>query len=208
MQVLTDASVYAEHAGRTGKVEMDDIVLAVQARVGWEFGGRVPKEFTLSLATEVNAAPLPPVPEVFGVRLPPAADCLAAIDFDLVPNKPPPGVKVYDEEVEEIEEESEEEDEYMQAVEPERQPKVASPSSISQDHLEDTPFPISAIPNQADVEMLTPAKLEAEEGSDADEDGLFAGGDDEEEESDGMEEVQTSSANGVKRKLVEEDDYD
>lgn len=44
MQVLTDASVYAEHAGRTGKVEMDDIVLAVQARVGWEFGGRVPKE--------------------------------------------------------------------------------------------------------------------------------------------------------------------
>jgi transcription initiation factor TFIID subunit 9B len=23
---------------------MDDVVLAVQARVGWEFGGRVPKE--------------------------------------------------------------------------------------------------------------------------------------------------------------------
>jgi transcription initiation factor TFIID subunit 9B len=227
MQVLTDASVYAEHAGRTGKVEMDDIVLAVQARVGWEFGGRVPKEvgivaftqtmlielafqFTLSLATEVNAAPLPPVPEVFGVRLPPAADCLAAIDFDLVPNKPPPGVKVYDEEVEEIEEESEDEDEYMQAVEPERQATNQAATPSSQDQLEDTPFPISAIPNQADVEMLTPgmAKLEAEEGSDADEDGLFAGGDDEEEESDGMEEVQTSSANGVKRKLVEEDDYD
>jgi len=44
LQVLTDASVYAEHAGRSGKLEMDDIVLAVQARVGWEFGGRVPKE--------------------------------------------------------------------------------------------------------------------------------------------------------------------
>lgn len=43
-QVLTDASVYAEHAGRAGKVEIDDVVLAVQARVGWEFGGRVPKE--------------------------------------------------------------------------------------------------------------------------------------------------------------------
>jgi len=43
-QVLTDASVYAEHAGRGGKVEIDDVVLAVQARVGWEFGGRVPKE--------------------------------------------------------------------------------------------------------------------------------------------------------------------
>jgi len=43
-QVLTDASVYAEHAGRGGKVEMNDVTLAVQARVGWEFGGRVPKE--------------------------------------------------------------------------------------------------------------------------------------------------------------------
>lgn len=43
-QVLSDAIVYAEHGGRTGKVEMEDVVLAVQARVGWEFGGRVPKE--------------------------------------------------------------------------------------------------------------------------------------------------------------------
>lgn len=45
-QVLSDAQVYAEHAGRSGtsKIEMEDIVLAVQARVGWEFGGRVPKE--------------------------------------------------------------------------------------------------------------------------------------------------------------------
>ena len=43
-QVLSDALVYAEHAGRAGKVEMDDVTLAVQARVGWEFGGRVPKE--------------------------------------------------------------------------------------------------------------------------------------------------------------------
>lgn len=47
-QVLSDALVYAEHAGRSGKVEMDDIVLAVQARVGWEFGGRVPKEVRVS----------------------------------------------------------------------------------------------------------------------------------------------------------------
>ncbi len=43
-QVLTDASVYAEHAGHAGKIESDDVMLAVQARVGWEFGGRVPKE--------------------------------------------------------------------------------------------------------------------------------------------------------------------
>ena len=46
-QILSDALVYAEHAGRPGKVEMEDITLAVQARVGWEFGGRVPKEVRL-----------------------------------------------------------------------------------------------------------------------------------------------------------------
>ena len=43
-QVLSDSLYYAEHAGHPGKVEMDDLVLAVQARVGWELGGRVPKE--------------------------------------------------------------------------------------------------------------------------------------------------------------------
>ncbi len=43
-QVLTDALVYAEHAGRPGKLEMEDVMLAIQARVGWEMGGRVPKE--------------------------------------------------------------------------------------------------------------------------------------------------------------------
>ena len=53
MQVLTDASVYAEHAGRAGKVEMDDIVLSVQARVGWEFGGRVPKEVGLVVRSSI-----------------------------------------------------------------------------------------------------------------------------------------------------------
>ena len=43
-QVLSDALVYAEHAGRSGKIEHEDVTLAVQARVGWEFGGRIPKE--------------------------------------------------------------------------------------------------------------------------------------------------------------------
>lgn len=43
-QVVLDASVYAEHAGRSGKIDMEDVSLAVQARIGWEFGGRVPKE--------------------------------------------------------------------------------------------------------------------------------------------------------------------
>ncbi|KIK30467.1 hypothetical protein PISMIDRAFT_77790, partial [Pisolithus microcarpus 441] len=109
VQVLSDAQVYAEHAGRSGtsKIEMDDVVLAVQARVGWEFGGRIPKEHLLSLASQTNATPLPAVPEVFGVRLPPASETLTSVNFELVSNKPPPSVKLYDEEVEEIEEEEE-----------------------------------------------------------------------------------------------------
>ncbi|KAG5643786.1 hypothetical protein DXG03_009665 [Asterophora parasitica] len=238
-QVLTDASVYAEHGGRAGKVEIDDVVLAVQARVGWEFGGRVPKEvrrvlslcglktdfsfmiqYILSLATQVNATPLPAVPEVFGVRLPQASDCLTSIDFDLVPNKPPPGVKLYDEEIEEIEE-SESEEEEDEEMEPAPIPSgpiglgIGMPvTHMAVDHVvrEEAPFPISAIATPADIDMLGTPGGAMDENSDAaeeEEDGLFAGGDDEEEESDGMEEVQTTDVtNGVKRKLVEEDDYD
>ncbi|KAH9062198.1 TFIID-domain-containing protein [Lactarius vividus] len=176
-QVLSDALVYAEHAARPNKLEMDDVTLAVQARVGWEFGGRVPKEYTLSLATQVNAQSLPTVPEVFGLRLPPANECLTAVDFDLVPNRPPPEEKQFDEEIEEIvESASEDEDEDM---EPAAIPPAAAP-----------PHPQAVV----------------EEGSDED-DGLFAGG----EESDPMEEVTAGAedqADGVKRKLVEEDDYD
>ncbi|TFK92968.1 TFIID-31kDa-domain-containing protein [Polyporus arcularius HHB13444] len=177
-QVLSDALVYAEHAGRSGKVEMEDVVLAVQARVGWEFGGRVPKEYMLSLATQTNSVPLPSVPEVYGVRLPPPSECLTAVDFDLVPNKPPPGVKLFDEEIEEVEE-----------------------SESDDDDMEPAPLPAPQAQQQP--------QHEAEE-----DDGLFAGGDEEEEESadEAMEDVTASggvdAANGMKRKLVEEEDYD
>ncbi|KAK0231082.1 transcription initiation factor IID, 31kD subunit-domain-containing protein [Armillaria fumosa] len=213
--VLTDARVYAEHAGRQDKVEYDDVVLAVQARVGWEFGGRVPKEYIMTLASQTNAIPLPAVPEVFGVRLPQASECLTSIDFDLVPNKPPPGVKLYDEEVEEIEEsESEDEDEDMEPAAipsyPEQGDAASSVTMSQEPYVEEAPFPISAIQTAAD--MSTPAGDNAEEGSEIeDHEELFAG--DDEEGSDAMEEVQTAlvdepATNGVKRKLVEEDDYD
>ncbi|CAK5263074.1 unnamed protein product [Mycena citricolor] len=219
--VLTDANVYAEYAGRANKIEMDDVVLAVQARVGWEFGGRVPKEYILSLAADVNAVPLPAVPEVFGVRMPPASECLTSIDFDLIPNKPPPDVKLYDEEVEEIEEE----DEYDEPsdVEMEQSPPIpppaftpARPAPSTQytepaQEYDDTPFPISAIDTSVDLRIGSqPAAGEGSEAGDG-EDGLFSGGEEEEEEEgDAMEEIQTSlsQTNGTKRKLEEDDDYD
>ena len=176
------------------------------------------------MATQVNATPLPAVPEVFGLRMPQPVDCLTSINFDLIPNKPPPGVKIYDEEVEEIEEsesEEEEEDEDMEPAtisQPSGMPTIpppATPMVVDSVAREEAPFPISAIATPSDIDMInTPMGGGAGIGPLADgasdaaeeEDGLFAGGDDE-EESDGMEEVQTTS-NGVKRKLVEEDDYD
>ncbi|KAI0650142.1 transcription initiation factor IID, 31kD subunit-domain-containing protein [Trametes meyenii] len=212
-QVLSDALVYAEHAGRAGKVEMEDVVLAVQARVGWEFGGRVPKEYVMSLATQTNSVPLPSVPEVFGVRLPPASECLTSVDFDLVPNKPPPGVKQYDEEVEEVEESDEEDEEDMEPT--------ALPPTTQRNAIHAVPpahiAPIAAVHTPSDVDMLTPGAVPADEASEGEEDdGLFAGGDEEEESGDdAMEDVTASgpgtdaaTTNGVKRKLVEEEDYD
>lgn len=213
MQVLSDAQVYAEHAGRSGtsKIEMDDVVLAVQARVGWEFGGRIPKEHLLSLASQTNATPLPAVPEVFGVRLPPASETLTSVNFELVSNKPPPSVKLYDEEVEEIEEEEE----------------APGPQEDEEDDadMEPAAIPASNPPvTPTDVEMGTSSPASApivasgtaDEGSDvAEEADLFggAGEDEDEDESAGddvMEEIQTATepSNGVKRKLVEEEDYD
>ncbi|KAI0265146.1 transcription initiation factor IID, 31kD subunit-domain-containing protein [Gloeopeniophorella convolvens] len=182
-QVLSDALVYAEHAGRPSKLELEDVTLAVQARVGWEFGGRVPKE-------------------VFGLRLPPANECLTAVDFDLVPNRPPPEEKQYDEEVEEVAESASEDEDADMEPAPIPAPAAAAAPAV----------PVSAAHSPGeDVEMLpAPVPTEVEEGSDED-DGLFAGGE-ESGADEPMEEVAAApadeQANGVKRKLVEEDDYD
>jgi len=217
-QVLSDALVYAEHAGRPGKVEMDDVVLGVQARVGWEFGGRVPKEYTLSLATQTNAVPLPAVPEVFGVRLPPAAECLTAVDFDLIPNKPPPEVKQYDEEVEEVEESESDEDEEMEQADIPVAPSAwGAPQTPVQPRVQQAAAapPPAVNPMQHPMAVQAPSDVDmggtgGDDGSENEEDdGLFAGGEEEEESDDAMEEVQSAPAeNGVKRKLVEEDNYD
>ena len=167
-------------------------------------------QYTLSLASQTNAAPLPAVPELFGVRLPPASESLTSVNFDLIPNKPPPGTRTYDEEVEEIEESESDDEEDMEPA--------AIPAPTSSGDSVPTPHVVGPVNTVVpDVDMVRPG---VDEGSDAaeEEDGLFAGGDDEEEEeesapeNDAMEEVVSQGANGggtgVKRKLVEEDDYD
>jgi transcription initiation factor TFIID subunit 9B len=42
-----DAQTYADHAGRGGKVEKEDIELAVQARAGWEFDEAPPRDVSI-----------------------------------------------------------------------------------------------------------------------------------------------------------------
>lgn len=141
---------------------------------------------------------------MFGIRLPASSHCLTSVDFDLVPNKPPPGVTLYDEEVEEIEDEASDEEEVnklpaggMRRLQP--QPQILEGVG-----------PVSAIQSPSDADMASPAAGEGSEGGGDDEDGLFAGGDDESEGEEAMEsiEVPPPGINGVKRKLVEEDDYD
>lgn len=146
--------------------------------------------------------------EVFGLRLPPPNERLTAIDFDLIPNRPPPEEKQFDEEIEEIAESaSEDEDDDM---EPATIP-AAPPQAITAPHTAAVNSVNAVHTPSEDVEMAdTSAAVpnEVEEGSDED-DGLFAGG----EESgvdEPMEEVTAAEdlTDGLKRKLVEEDDYD
>ncbi|UZO22620.1 uncharacterized protein OCT59_014978 [Rhizophagus irregularis] len=47
-------------------------------------------KFLAQLAKERNREPLPPVPEKYGLRLPPDRHCLTAVNFQLIP-EPPPG---------------------------------------------------------------------------------------------------------------------
>lgn len=152
--------------------------------------------------------------EVFGLRLPPQSERLTAIDFDLIPNRPPPEEKQFDEEIEEIvESASEDEDEDMEpATIPPVVPPIQAHAVTATAHTA-VVNPVNAVHSPSeDVEMAdTSAAVpnEVEEGSDED-DGLFAGG----EESgvdEPMEEVTTAAedqTDGLKRKLVEEDDYD
>ena len=152
------------------------------------------------------------MPETFGLRLPPANECLTAVDFDLIPNRPPPEEKQFDEEIEEIvESASEDEDEDM---EPATIPPTAPAASQAQTAVAPPSVanPVNAAPTPEDVEMGDTAAAvpnEVEEGSDED-DGLFAGGE-ESGADEPMEEVTAAAedqGDGAKRKLVEEDDYD
>ena len=134
----------------------------------------------MQLATQTNAIPLPPIPEVFGVRLPPLKDCLTSVDFDLVPNKPPPTVQLYEEEiVEETDDEEEGDDE--------------------DDEMEELDVTAAVNNNDPDGEG---------EGDGSDADALFEGEDDALATDVHMASTTPDPQAPVARKLVEDDDYD
>lgn len=97
------------------------------------------------------------------------------------------------------------------------EPAAIPPAAVKDQRSMASIGPVSAMATPSDVEMMGTPGRAADEGSDVEEDdGLFAGGEDDDEEEeesgaedDAMEEVQTANVNGgVKRKLVEEEDYD
>jgi transcription initiation factor TFIID subunit 9B len=168
-------------------------------------------QYVHALAAQINNVPLPAVPEVFGVRLPPASECLTAVDFDLVPNPPPPEVKFYDEEVEEIEEESEEEEEedmpehvghtHTPAAHARYPSTAQSEDAMMQDG--------SSAPAGSPERELPPVRpVVLDEDDDEDDDDLFAGGDDDDDAGDDAMDTQVDAPPPVQRALVEDDDYD
>ncbi|RGB23725.1 transcription initiation factor IID, 31kD subunit-domain-containing protein [Rhizophagus diaphanus] len=89
VDVIQDASAYAEHAAKND-IDIDDVKLAIQGRITHSFTSPPRQEFLAQLAKERNREPLPPVPEKYGLRLPPDRHCLTAVNFQLIP-EPPPG---------------------------------------------------------------------------------------------------------------------
>ncbi|GAB2287278.1 Transcription initiation factor TFIID subunit 9 [Dionaea muscipula] len=89
VDVLTDAQVYSEHAGK-GSIDCDDVKLAIQSKVNFSFSQPPPREVLLELARSRNKIPLPKTLGGPGIPLPPEEDTLISPNYQLViPKKQP-----------------------------------------------------------------------------------------------------------------------
>lgn len=167
---------------------------------------RVYLQHLLALATKTNAQPLPSVSDTYGIRIPPAKHALTAVDFDIVPNKPPPGMndpETYEEEYEEWEEDD--------TPEVPAAPPAADDLMVMDDPDEPIALVGDGLVSMADAGDGEGAAQGDEGGSDADD--LFGDGEGDDEENK-MEQdtapapAETSPSAGVKRKIEEDDDYD
>lgn len=95
VNVLSDALLYNDYANASNATQpagigassapltVEDVRLAISARVSYQFKPAAPKELYLELAHERNKRPLPPIPPGHGLRLPPEKDCLTGRDRTL-----------------------------------------------------------------------------------------------------------------------------
>ncbi|KAG0469907.1 hypothetical protein HPP92_015991 [Vanilla planifolia] len=90
VDVLSDAQVYAEHAGKTA-IDPDDVRLAIQYKVNFSFSQPPPREVLLELARNRNKMPLPKTIAPPGsIPLPPDKDTLLSPNYQLLlPRKQP-----------------------------------------------------------------------------------------------------------------------
>ncbi|CAK7356519.1 unnamed protein product [Dovyalis caffra] len=89
VDVLTDAQVYSEHAGKTA-IDCDDVKLAIQSKVNFSFSQPPPREVLLELARNRNKIPLPKSIAGLGISLPPEQDTLISPNYQLaIPKKRP-----------------------------------------------------------------------------------------------------------------------
>ncbi|XP_042487400.1 transcription initiation factor TFIID subunit 9-like [Macadamia integrifolia] len=99
--VLTDALVYSEHAGKPA-IDCDDVKLAIQTKVNFSFSQPPPREVLLELARTRNKTPLPKSIAGPGIPLPPEQDTLISPNYQLAMPK-----KQISQTVEETEEDEE-----------------------------------------------------------------------------------------------------
>ncbi|KAF5931759.1 hypothetical protein HYC85_027930 [Camellia sinensis] len=123
VDVLTDAQVYSEHAGKAA-IDCDDVKLAIQSKVNFSFSQPPPREVLLELARNRNKIPLPKSIAGPGIPLPPEQDTLLSPNYQLaIPRKPTGSTAV---------EETEEEESADPNSNPSQEQKTQLPQSTPQ----------------------------------------------------------------------------
>ncbi|KAF7152357.1 hypothetical protein RHSIM_Rhsim01G0228800 [Rhododendron simsii] len=131
VDVLTDAQVYSEHAGKAA-IDCDDVKLAIQSKVNFSFSQPPPREVLLELARNRNKIPLPRSIAGSGIPLPPEQDTLISPNYQLaIPRKRP------SQPVEETEEDEE-------SVDPNSNPPQEQKIELPQDAPQRVSFPLGA----------------------------------------------------------------
>src|ERR1700733_11837896 len=154
--------------------------------------------------------------ETYGVRLPAPKYCLTALDFDLLPNKPPPQdvLHLSSDEGDDAEDE-EEEAEIDEAMDEDPRHDLDGDTTMLTSGVDGVAGSTSMDVLGLTVGATRPPTTEAD-GSDSDDgpDGLFDDDDEDEQEDDAQEPAPSGLTGGSapqvgdKRKLNEDDEYD